>query len=141
MTIFRLVLMIHLLAAFIWLGHMFFWSLFSGPVLKKIGPPPKGERLRELSLSMGGLGWPALGVLVVTGSYLLSVRGIHLADLVRPGFWAQPGTHVLGVKLLLVLFMIGYQAVIGHRRAPRAIYLDMGAALLVLGASVLLARG
>jgi len=40
-----------------------------------------------------------------------------------------------------VLAMVGYQLVFGHRPAPRAIYLNMLAALLVLGASVLLVRG
>lgn len=141
MTFFRLVLMVHLLAAFIWLGHMFFWSLFAGPVLKRIGPPSRAERLRELSMSMGGVGWPALAVLFLTGGYLLSARGIHVGEFLSGSFWSNPAAHVLGFKLLLVLFMVGYQLVIGHRRAPRAIYLDMTAALLVLGASVMLAGG
>ncbi|HET7585385.1 MAG TPA: hypothetical protein VFK13_10775 [Gemmatimonadaceae bacterium] len=141
MTLFRIALAIHLLAAFAWLGHMFFWPLFAGPVLKKIQPPETAERLRELSMRMGGLGWPALVLLVGTGAYLLSVRGVTLGALVHPAFWGNGGSHALGIKLLLVLFMIGYQAIIGHRRAPRAIYLDMAAALAVLGMSVMIAKG
>lgn len=139
--LFRIALMAHLLATFVWLGHMFFWSLFAGPVLKKVEPPAAAERLRGVSMRMGGLGWPALAVLLVTGAYLLSVRGIAARDLLRASFWSDPSSHVLGLKLLLVALMVGYQLVVGHRRAPRAIYLDMAAALLVLGASVMIARG
>ncbi len=141
MTLFRVALMAHLLATFVWLGHMFFWSVFAGPVLKKIQPPETAERLRAVSMRMGGLGWPALAVLSVTGAYLLAARGVALADLIRTSFWSDPASHVLGFKLFLVALMIAYQLVVGHRRAPRAIYLDMVAALLVLGASVLVASG
>ncbi|HEX5438112.1 MAG TPA: hypothetical protein VFW98_13180 [Gemmatimonadaceae bacterium] len=141
MTLFRLVLIVHLLAAFTWLGHMFFWPLFAGPVLKKIQPPATAERLRELSMRMGGLGWPALVLLVASGAYLLAARGIGVGMLVQPAFWSRPGSGVLGVKLVLVAVMVAYQAIVGHRRAPRAIYLDMTAALLVLWMSVRLAKG
>lgn len=141
MMLFRVALMLHLLAAVAWLGHMFFWSLFAGPVLKKIQPADTAQRLRALSLRMGGLGWPALAVLVTTGAYMLSARGIPLADLFRASFWGQRATPALALKLSLVGVMIGYQVVIGHRPAPRAIYLDVAAALAVLGASVVIARG
>jgi hypothetical protein len=45
------------------------------------------------------------------------------------------------VKLALVLAMVIYQAVVGHRRAPIAIYLNMLAAVLIVAASVLIVRG
>ncbi|HET8649867.1 MAG TPA: hypothetical protein VFL95_07495 [Gemmatimonadales bacterium] len=141
MMLYRIALIAHFLAVFTWLGHMFFWPLFAGPVLKKIQPGETAQRLRTLSMSMGGLGWPALVVLVLSGGYMLSARGVGFGDLFSAVFWHQPWTHALAVKLPLVGAMIVYQAVIGHRPAPRAIYLDMLAALLVLGASVMLARG
>jgi hypothetical protein len=37
--------------------------------------------------------------------------------------------------------MIGYQAYIGHKRAPLAIYFNMLAAVCILAASVVLVRG
>ncbi len=141
MTLFRIAIAVHLLAAFTWLGHMFFWPLVAGPVLKKIQPPATAERLRELSMRMGGLGWPALAVLVASGAYLLAVRGVGVSTLVQPEFWSSASSRPLALKLLVVLFMVGYQAVIGHRRAPRAIYLNMAAALVVLWASVTIAKG
>lgn len=139
MTLYSLFFALHLIAAFAWLGHMFFWSLFGGPVLKKIDPPETAAGLRAVSMRMGGLGWPALVVLVATGTYLLARRGIGLGTLVSADFLATPTGRALGLKLLLVAAMVVYQIVFAHRHAPRAIYLNMLAALVVLGASVVLA--
>ena len=46
-------------------------------------PPETAELLRERSLYLGGLGWPALAVLAITGLYLLGQRGIGPGDLVE----------------------------------------------------------
>jgi uncharacterized membrane protein len=133
------VFFLHIAAACLWLGHMFFWSIIAGPALKKIDPPETAGRLRELSMRMGGLGWPALTVLVLTGVYLLSARGIGVGDLFSSSLRATQFGQILLVKLVLVAGMIVYQATMGHRRAPRAIYLNMLAALLIVAASVVVA--
>jgi uncharacterized membrane protein len=130
---------LHLLAASLWLGHMFVWTLIVGPAQKRIEPPETAALLRERSLYLGGLGWPALAILAVTGLYMLGQRGIGLADLASgAAFSADPS---LAIKLAAVLFMVVYQIVWGHRRASVAIYLNILAALIVLGASVALVRG
>jgi uncharacterized membrane protein len=131
---------LHLLAASLWLGHMFVWSLVVGPAQKRIEPPETAALLRDRSLYLGGLGWPALAVLVATGLYLLSARGITPGDLVSGAAFAATGDS-LALKLAAVLFMIVYQIVWGHRAAPIAIYLNILAALIVLGASAVLVRG
>ncbi len=141
MTLYRLCIVLHVIAAAVWLGHMFFWSLFAGPGLKKMEDEPTGRELRRLSLAHGGLGWPALAVLLLTGAYMLSARGLGLGDLFSPALLASRFGRALDAKLILVAAMIGYQAVFGHRAAPRAIYANMLAALLVLAASVLMAGG
>ncbi len=138
---YRLCLVLHLLAATLWLGHMFFWSLFSGPALKRIQPPNIAARLREVSLRMGALGWPGLVVLTGTGAYLLAARGIGLDQLLSADFRSSAPGRVVAVKLALVGAMVCYQAAFGHRPAPRAIHANMLVALLVLAASVMLARG
>lgn len=139
MSVYRLCIILHFAAAFLWLGHMFFWSIFAGPVLKRIDPPEAGARLKELSMKMGGLGWPALGVLIATGTIMLRYRGIGLAEILSREWLSQPFGRALAMKLVLVTGMVGYQIAYGHRPAPRAIYLNMLAACLVLGASVILA--
>jgi putative copper export protein len=131
---------LHLLAASLWLGHMFVWSLVVGPAQKRIEPPETAELLRERSLYMGGLGWPALAILVATGLYLLNARGISPGDLVSGAAFSAAGGS-LAIKLGALLFMIVYQAIWAHGRAPIAIYCNILAALIVLGASVVLVRG
>jgi uncharacterized membrane protein len=131
---------LHLLAASLWLGHMFVWSLVVGPAQKRIEPPATAELLRERSLYLGALGWPALAVLAVTGLYLLDQRGITPTDLFTGAAFAVAGNS-LAIKLGAVLFMVFYQVVWAHRQAPVAIYFNMLAALIVLGASVVLVRG
>ena len=59
---------LHLLAMSLWLGHMFVWSLFAGPALKRIEPPATAEMLRDRSVYLGAFGWPALAVLVPPAS-------------------------------------------------------------------------
>jgi len=58
-----------------------------------------------------------------------------------PASFAGQYGHMLAGKLALVVAMIGYQAVVGHRSAPLAVYFNMLAALIVIALSVALVRG
>lgn len=132
---------LHLLALTLWLGHMFVWSLIVGPAMKAIEPASIAETLRSASLSMGGLGWPALTVLVATGLYLLRQRGIGPAELLSgAAFQGSQGT-ALAVKLVFVSAMVVYQTAFDHRSTSIAVYLNMLSAILVVAASVILVRG
>lgn len=131
---------LHMLALSFWLGHMFVWSLLVGPAMKRIEPRETADMLREASLFRGGLGWPALAVLIPTGLYMLHYRDIEIGQLLSGEAFQGPQGMVLAVKLACVAGMIIYQAVIGHRRAPIAIYFDMLLALIVIGASVVFVR-
>ena len=141
MNLYIICVCLHVAALALWLGHMFVWSLITGPAMKRMQPAADADMLRECSLFRGGLGWPALAILIPTGLYLLSVRGIMPVDLLSGAAFAGPQGAVLAVKLSLVLVMIGYQSYFGHRSAPVAIYFDMAAAIAIIGASVLLVRG
>lgn len=138
MNLYTLCLTLHLLAALLWFGHMFFWCLFAGPVIKRIEPHETGDLLRSLSLSWGGFGWPSLIVLLITGDVMLNYRGITLLKIVtRDPSLGGPG-HLLRIKLILVGLMIIYQILRGHGPSRRLIYLDMLAAILIVGISVYL---
>ena len=141
MLLYRIAVILHVLAMALWLGHMFVWSLVTGPALKTLVPAATAEHLRERSLFLGGLGWPALAVLVVTGAIQLHYRGIGVMDLFNTDLYAGPVGNALALKLVLVLVMILYQAVMGHRRSSVAIYANMAVALIVLACSVVLVEG
>lgn len=137
----QIVVAVHLLAVALWIGHMLVWSIIAGPALKRVEPPATAELLRERMVYLGGLGWPALAVLVPTGLYLLWVRGIGPGDLATLAFLDRPDGAALAVKLGLVLWMIVYQTVWGHRPAPIANWVNIGAALAILSCSVAIVRG
>jgi uncharacterized membrane protein len=141
MTVYRACIILHLMAAMLWLGHMFVWSWFAMPALKRVEPADSATLLRERSLYLGGLGWPALIVLIPTGTYVLAARGIMPSDLLSGAAFNAPGGSALALKLVLVACMIGYQAIFGHRRAPLAVHLNILVALVLLAASVAIARG
>ncbi len=136
MLLYQAAVILHVLAMALWIGHMLIWSLVTGPALKAVEPAATAELLRARSLELGGLGWPALAILVVTGLYLLDMRGTGLVD----GFLGEAGWP-LALKLWCVLGMIGYQALVGHRQASLAIYANIALALLVLACSTVLVRG
>ena len=140
MSWYLLSMVLHFLAVVLWLGHMFFWSLVVGPVTKRIDPPETGRVVRQLSLRFGGLGWPALFILVITGMIMLSYRGVTARQMASGEVFSGPSGRILTIKLILVACMILYQFFVGHRRAPRLIYVNMAVALMIVGLSILLVR-
>ena len=141
MTLYWLAIVLHLLAATLWLGHMFVWSLIVGPAMKRLEPAETAALLRERSLYGGGLGWYALAVLAATGVYMLYHRGVGVDELLSGAAFAGPQGNALAVKVAMVLAMTGHQAAFGHGPAPIAIYFNMAAATVILGASTVLVRG
>jgi len=137
----RIVVAVHLVAMALWIGHMLVWSIFVGPALKRVEPEGTAAFLRERMVYLGGLGWPALAVLVPTGLYLLWLRGVGPSELVTLGFLERPDGGPIALKLALVLWMMLYQSIWGHRPAPIANWVNIAAALLVLGCSVVIVRG
>lgn len=102
MSLYHLVVTAHVLAVVLWIGHMFVWSLITGPALKAVEPPEEATFLRERMRYLGGLGWPALAILVPSGLYLVWLRGISPLDLITLSFLDRPDGAFLALKLGLV---------------------------------------
>jgi uncharacterized membrane protein len=98
MAIFKL---IHLLAALVWLGGMFFAYVVLRPAAVAALPPP--ERLQlwdQVFQRFFNWVWGALGLLLITGFYLIYLRG---------GIAQMPGYVLLMLVLGLVMMVIyGY---------------------------------
>jgi uncharacterized membrane protein len=137
----QILVALHLLAVGLWIGHMLVWSIVAGPALKRVEPPATAELLRDRMVYLGGLGWPALAVLVPTGLYLLWLRGVGPGDLLTLAFLDRPDGAAIAIKLALVVWMIAYQSIWGHRPAPLANWVNIAAALVVLACSVVIVRG
>jgi uncharacterized membrane protein len=114
---------IHVLAAMLWLGGMFFFGLVGAPVLRKIEPPPLRQRLfQELGSRFRHLGWCAIAVLVVTGVLNLYFRGwLHWNGVLgSAAFWRTALGRALAAKLIAVALMISISAIHDFIQGPRA---------------------
>ena len=114
---------IHVLAAMLWLGGMFFLGAVGAPVLRAIEPPQLRQRLfQQLGARFRVVGWWAIGVLLVTGVINLSFRGwLHWDGVLgSAAFWRTRAGLALAAKLSIVLVMIATSAVHDFVHGPRA---------------------
>jgi copper resistance protein D len=135
---------LHVLAALVWLGGMFFLALVGAPVLRRVEPAAVRARLfQQLGQQFRLVGWIAIGVLLVTGLLNLQLRGVLQWELLSSdGFWATRYGRSLAWKLGLVVVMITISAVHDFVDGPRASRLAPGtpAALSARRRSAWLAR-
>jgi copper resistance protein D len=112
---------LHVLAAMTWLGGMLFLGLVGAPALRSVEPPHLRQALfRDIGLRFRGVGWAAIGTLVVTGILNLHLRGWLSGALASPGFWSTATGRSLAVKLIAVTTMIGISAFHDFVHGPRA---------------------
>lgn len=113
---------LHVLAALLWLGGMFFLAVVGAPALRGIEPPQLRQQLfQALGTRFRRAGWVAISVLVVTGVGNLYFRGwLHAALLGDPAFWRSGTGVALAVKLSCVVTMIALSAVHDFVLGPRA---------------------
>jgi copper resistance protein D len=112
MTLYHLNVTIHILAAVLWLGGMFFFALVGAPVLRGVEPPAlRADLFRQLGERFRGVGWAAIGVLVLTGVGNLYFRGLLRWELWSDAaFWATAHGTALMWKLVTVVLMVGISA-------------------------------
>ena len=154
---------VHILAAFVWVGGMLFLGVVGAPVLRRVEPAALRQQLfQQLGLRFRVVGWAAVAVLIVTGVINLHYRGwLRGSVLGEPAFWRTGTGHalagkLLGVTLMIVLsavhdFAIGPAAGRAEAGSPRALVMRRRAALLarvnalvailVVVAAVVLVRG
>lgn len=155
---------LHLIAAFTWLGGMFFLVLVVVPWLRRGDRARAVVLLHETGTRFRAIGWLCFATLAATGTFLLRFRGVEVADLTRAEWLSGPfGSAVawkLGVfgSILLVSgvhdFWLGPRATAVLAREPgssKAERLRRGASWLgrlnvalglwALGLAVVLVRG
>lgn len=141
---YTLVVTLHVLAAMVWLGGMFFLALVA-PIVREVGDDALRARLFEkLGRRFRDVGWACILVLLVTGVLQLRSRGYWGMDVLgNPAFWATRLGFVLGAKLLLVTVMLAVQAVHDFRIGPAAGVAEPGTpeALRLRRTAALMARG
>lgn len=108
---FQVNVVVHVLAALLWLGGMFFLAAVGAPVLRKVEDPGlRSELFRKIGEQFRRVGWASIVVLVVSGVGNLHFRGVFGA-LGEPEFWAGRYGRALAWKLGAVTVMLVIQAV------------------------------
>lgn len=96
-------LLLHILAAVIWIGGMVFLGIVLIPVLRD--PTLRAQAvplIQRTGRRFRNLGWTCLVILVVTGIINLGRWGVDWARFTNGAFWASTWGQILGVKLGLV---------------------------------------
>jgi uncharacterized membrane protein len=120
-TLHHLTILVHVLAALVWLGGMTAFALLA-PVLRDVGDEGTRQRLfHRLGERFRTAGWICVAVLVLTGVAQLHLRGWWGAEVLGAGgFWRTGvGTALFG-KLGAVVVMVTVQAVHDFWLGPRA---------------------
>lgn len=117
---------VHVLAALLWLGGMFFLAVVGAPVLRRVEPV---SLRRDLFTRVGEqfrlIGWIAIAVLLVTGAGNLYFRGVlRSAVLTDAAFWDSSYGRILALKLVAVFAMLIVQAAHDFIYGPRSGRLD-----------------
>jgi len=155
---------LHILAAMLWLGGMFFLGIVGAPVLRGVEPPALRQQLFDgLGRRFRTVGWITVAVAIATGVINLHYRGwLHWDGVLNSAaFWSTRTGVALSAKLGFVALMLAVEAyhdfVVGPaagrvepgsnesvRLRRRASWLARIAALFGLGivaAATFLARG
>lgn len=119
---------LHVLAALVWLGGMFFLALVGAPVLRSVQPPELRVQLfRQLGERFRTIGWAAILVLLATGVLNLYFRGLLSAEVWGSAeFWRSRLGHALAWKLGAVATMLLISLVHDFLSGPSAARLTGG---------------
>ena len=136
---------VHVLAAMLWLGGMFFFGIVGAPVLRSLEPPELRQQLfHRLGLRFRTVGWWAIAVLLLTGLINMYYRGWLQWDgvLGAATFWHTAPGHALLLKLGAVTTMLVVSAIHDFSLGPRAGLATAGSpgAILLRRRAVILAR-
>lgn len=112
---------VHLIAAVVWIGGMFFIAL-AAPTLRNLtDDATRAVIFDRLGRMFRAVGWVCIVVLVATGIYQLRVRGWWGWEVWGSGeFWRHPPGTTLAWKLMVVTGLIGVQAAHDFWAGPKA---------------------
>lgn len=121
---YTLVVLIHILAAIIWLGGMFFIAIVMVPVLRRLEPPQKRiEVLSATATRFRAISWIAILVLLITGVLNAINHGVTMQTISTGEFFSSYFGKILILKLILVFAMLVLSAIHDFILGPRLIEL------------------
>jgi putative copper resistance protein D len=135
---------LHIFAALIWLGGMFFLALVGAPALRTVESPHlRAQLFKIIGERFRTVGWICIAVLLITGLLNLHFRGFLSWTMLGSGnFWGSSYGKTLAVKLIAVTGMLIIQTVHDFFHGPAASRLAPGSepALRMRRSAALMAR-
>jgi uncharacterized membrane protein len=120
MSLYHLVITLHLLAAITWVGGMLFLSMVTVPALRGLELPLRTRLLTSIGRQFRWVGWASIAVLASTGLIILSYYGVGPGDLLDASFWGTQFGSRLALKLALVGAMLLLSALHDFLLGPRS---------------------
>ncbi len=111
---------LHIIAAVVWLGGMFFLVLVVVPWLRAGNRAQAGAFLRDTGIRFRSVGWACLLTLLGTGSINLWLRRVRLPDFADPEWLATPFGRAITLKLVLFALVLAISVVHDFRVGPAA---------------------
>lgn len=119
--LYQISVLLHVLSAFVWVGGVLFIGMLAVPTAKKFGDDELRRRLLdEMGRRFRPIGWTALGLLVVTGGYLMYHWGATFENLLDLSFFDHGHGRPLAYKLPLVAVMLAVSGLHDFWLGPRA---------------------
>lgn len=111
---------LHVLAAIAWVGGMAFLVLVVVPWLRGSGQANAVAFLRETGARFRAVAWVCFGIVLLTGTTNLWLRGVRMRDVVDPAWLASPFGVAVLAKLTVFVVVLGLSAVHDFVVGPRA---------------------
>ncbi len=119
-TLYLVSVWVHILAAMVWIGGMFFLVLVVVPWLRAGGRVEAGAFLRETGARFRNVAWACFAVLLVTGAANLWARGVRSDDVLDPAWAASPFGRAVLLKVLVFSLALGVSGIHDFVLGPRA---------------------
>lgn len=111
---------LHVLAAVVWIGGMFFLVLVVVPWLRSGNRAVGSKLLRDTGIRFRNVGWACFAVLLGTGILNLGLRGVGFAHFARPGWLTSPFGRAVLLKIGLFAAVLVVSAIHDFAVGPRA---------------------
>ena len=118
-SLYRVSVLVHVLAAIVWVGGIGFFSFVLVPWIRSDDAPARRRALHELALRFRPIGWTCFAILLVTGTFNLWVRGVRIESFTRAEWLGSPLGQAVVAKLGLFAAVVALSGLHDFVVGPR----------------------
>ncbi len=103
---YQLSVLVHILAAMVWIGGMLFLALVVVPAARGMPPAERSALFHLVGPRFRTVGWVCIGLLLATGVVNTAYRGVTWDNMFTAALWMGDFGRVLALKLGVVAVML-----------------------------------